>query len=152
MRLASVVLVLLSTTDALIPQQQLRPQLPARLARSHPLVAAAPQSESTGSSIAASTVNLVKAIVGSGVLSLPVGIAAFSSSRKALIPALAMISVIGTLSAYCFATVGRVRTRASHSAPTLMASLWPITRPQMCVYLAWGERCCPTRHEPERPA
>ena len=103
------VLVLLSTTHALIPQQ-LRPQLSSRLTRSHSLVATATESESTGSSVASSTVNLVKAIVGSGVLSLPVGIAAFSSSRKALIPALAMLSVIGTLSAYCFAMVGRVCT------------------------------------------
>eukprot|EP00964_Phaeocystis_antarctica_P039596 scaffold22648_cov59-Phaeocystis_antarctica.AAC.1 len=108
MRLVLAALVLLSTADALIPQQQLRPQLPARLSRSAPLVAAATESESTGSSVASSTVNLVKAIVGSGVLSLPVGIAAFSSSRKALIPALVMLSVIGTLSAYCFAMVGRV--------------------------------------------
>jgi len=108
MRLVLAALVLLSTADALIPQQQLRPQLPARLSRSAPLVAAATESESTGISVASSTVNLLKAIVGSGVLSLPVGIAAFSSSRKALIPALVMLSVIGTLSAYCFAMVGRV--------------------------------------------
>jgi len=73
MRLVLAALVLLSTADALIPQQQLRPQLPARLSRSAPLVAAATESESTGSSVASSTVNLVKAIVGSGVLSLPVG-------------------------------------------------------------------------------
>jgi sodium-coupled neutral amino acid transporter 11 len=107
MRKVSFVLLLLSTTEALIPQPQLRPQqLPTRLTRSHSLVATATESE--GSSVASSTVNLVKAIVGSGVLSLPVGIAAFSSSRKALIPALAMLSIIGTLSAYCFAMVGRV--------------------------------------------
>ena len=108
MRLLVAVFVLLSTADGLIPQQQLRPQLPSRMGRSAPLVAAATESESTGSSVASSTVNLVKAIVGSGVLSLPVGIAAFSSSRKALIPALTMLSVIGTLSAYCFSMVGRV--------------------------------------------
>ena len=108
MRTLVAVALLLSTADALIPQQQVRPQLPVRLSRTVPLVAAATDSESTGSSVASSTVNLVKAIVGSGVLSLPVGIAAFSSSRKALIPALTMLSVIGTLSAYCFAMVGRV--------------------------------------------
>ena len=106
--LVVAVALLLSTADALVPQQQVRPQLPVRLSRTAPLVAAATDSESTGSSVASSTVNLVKAIVGSGVLSLPVGIAAFSSSRKALIPALTMLSVIGTLSAYCFAMVGRV--------------------------------------------
>ena len=108
MRTLVAVALLLSAADALIPQQQVRPQLPVRLSRTVPLVAAATDSESTGSSVASSTVNLVKAIVGSGVLSLPVGIAAFSSSRKALIPALTMLSVIGTLSAYCFAMVGRV--------------------------------------------
>ena len=39
-----------------------------------------------GASVASSMINLVKAIVGSGVLSLPVGIAAFSSSRTAVMP------------------------------------------------------------------
>ena len=61
-----------------------------------------------GASLTASSINLVKAIVGSGVLSLPVGIAAFSSSRRALTPAVALLFLIGAVSAYCFSMVSRV--------------------------------------------
>jgi amino acid permease len=52
--------------------------------------------------------NLVKGIVGAGVLTLPAGIAAFGNAPGAAIPAVALICVIGTLSAYGFALIGRV--------------------------------------------
>ena len=58
--------------------------------------------------ISSSTVNLVKAIVGSGVLSLPVGIAAFSNAKSALVPAYVLLAFIGALSAYTFSFVARV--------------------------------------------
>jgi amino acid permease len=52
--------------------------------------------------------NLVKSIVGSGVLSLPYGVAAFGNAPSALIPAVALIAVMGGLSAYTFGLIGRV--------------------------------------------
>jgi len=52
-------------------------------------------------------VNLVKAIVGSGVLSLPAAVAAYSSSRAAIGPAVLLLSLAAGLSAYCFALVAR---------------------------------------------
>jgi len=52
--------------------------------------------------------NLVKSIVGAGVLSLPSGIAAFSNNPSALIPATALIGIIGILSGYGFSLIGRV--------------------------------------------
>ena len=52
--------------------------------------------------------NLVKAIVGVGVLSLPAGIAAFGNSPTAVAPALCLIAAIGILSGFGFATIGRV--------------------------------------------
>ena len=52
--------------------------------------------------------NLVKAIVGVGALSLPAGIAAFGNSPSAVAPALGLITVIGILSGFGFATIGRV--------------------------------------------
>ena len=55
-----------------------------------------------------STINLVKAIVGSGVLSLPVGIATFSSSRSGVVPAIGITTIIAAISAYCFSMVARV--------------------------------------------
>jgi hypothetical protein len=51
--------------------------------------------------------NLVKGIVGAGVLSLPAGIAAFGNAPSAVIPAIALIAGIGGISAYCFALIGR---------------------------------------------
>lgn len=59
-------------------------------------------------SIPSEVFNLVKAIVGVGVLSLPAGIAAFGNGPSAVTPALGLIAVIGLLSAYGFAVIGRV--------------------------------------------
>mmetsp|Transcript_9618 Transcript_9618/g.16794 ORF Transcript_9618/g.16794 Transcript_9618/m.16794 type:complete len:505 (-) Transcript_9618:132-1646(-) len=52
--------------------------------------------------------NLVKSIVGAGVLSLPAGIAAFGNAPGAVVPATLLISVIGLFSAYGFSLIGRV--------------------------------------------
>jgi len=51
--------------------------------------------------------NLVKGVVGAGVLSLPAGIAAFASAPSAVVPAVALIAIIGALSGYGFALIGR---------------------------------------------
>jgi len=51
--------------------------------------------------------NLVKSIVGAGVLSLPAGIAAFGSAPSAVIPATALIAITGLISAYTFGLIGR---------------------------------------------
>eukprot|EP00549_Striatella_unipunctata_P007747 CAMPEP_0118712600 /NCGR_PEP_ID=MMETSP0800-20121206/24927_1 /TAXON_ID=210618 ORGANISM="Striatella unipunctata, Strain CCMP2910" /NCGR_SAMPLE_ID=MMETSP0800 /ASSEMBLY_ACC=CAM_ASM_000638 /LENGTH=460 /DNA_ID=CAMNT_0006617711 /DNA_START=143 /DNA_END=1525 /DNA_ORIENTATION=+ len=52
--------------------------------------------------------NLVKNIVGAGVLSLPAGIAAFGNAPSALIPASVLIGFFGVMSAYGFSLIGRV--------------------------------------------
>lgn len=51
---------------------------------------------------------MVKGIVGSGVLTLPAGIAAYGNAPSAVIPALVLITIIGILSGYGFALIGRV--------------------------------------------
>ncbi|KAG7367195.1 transmembrane amino acid transporter [Nitzschia inconspicua] len=51
--------------------------------------------------------NLIKGIVGAGVLSLPAGIAAWGSAPSAVLPAVALIATIGGLSGYGFALIGR---------------------------------------------
>eukprot|EP00535_Pseudo-nitzschia_heimii_P002809 CAMPEP_0197184796 /NCGR_PEP_ID=MMETSP1423-20130617/10600_1 /TAXON_ID=476441 /ORGANISM="Pseudo-nitzschia heimii, Strain UNC1101" /LENGTH=495 /DNA_ID=CAMNT_0042635703 /DNA_START=89 /DNA_END=1576 /DNA_ORIENTATION=- len=51
--------------------------------------------------------NLVKGIVGAGVLSLPAGVAAFANAPSGVIPAISLIAMIGGLSAYGFALIGR---------------------------------------------
>ena len=52
--------------------------------------------------------NLVKSIVGAGVLSLPAGIAAFGNAPSAVLPAVLLICIIGGFSAYGFSLIGRV--------------------------------------------
>jgi len=69
--------------------------------------AAKPEGDGT-STLTASIFNLVKGIVGAGVLSLPAGIAAFGNAPSAIIPASLLITVIGGLSGYCFSLIGRV--------------------------------------------
>ena len=57
--------------------------------------------------ITTSSFNLAKNIVGAGVLALPSGVAFFSDSGLALLPAIAMMSMMGAASAYTFSSVGK---------------------------------------------
>ena len=112
-RSLAALLLLLATSDSLrAPLPQLKRSTAPGVARARETVLAAAAAEEGsgqgGASLTASSINLVKAIVGSGVLSLPVGIAAFSSSRRALTPAVALLFLIGAVSAYCFSMVSRV--------------------------------------------
>jgi len=52
--------------------------------------------------------NLVKGIVGAGVLSLPYGIAVYGNAPGAVLPASILISIMGLISAYTFGVIGRV--------------------------------------------
>ena len=52
--------------------------------------------------------NLVKGIVGSGVLSLPYGIAVYGNAPGAVLPATLLITLMGVISAYTFGVIGRV--------------------------------------------
>ena len=70
--------------------------------------AAAAKDDSGGATVSELIFNLVKNIVGAGVLSLPVGIAAFADAPSAVVPAVALIAIIGALSGYGFALIGRV--------------------------------------------
>jgi amino acid permease len=57
--------------------------------------------------------NLVKSIVGAGVLSLPWGVAVFGNAPSAVVPAIALIAVMGLLSAYTFGLMGRICQRTN---------------------------------------
>ena len=61
------------------------------------------------SSTPQSIFNLAKNIVGSGVLALPAGAAAVCprSSSRSIGAAIGLVALLGALSAYCFALVGR---------------------------------------------
>ena len=76
---------------------------------------AAPSSEGSNSNTGGGTAsipnevfNLVKGIVGAGVLSLPAGMAKMGNAPSTIIPAMALIATIGALSGYGFALIGRV--------------------------------------------
>lgn len=59
------------------------------------------------SDLSSSILNLAKTILGAGVLSLPSGIALFSDSKQATIPAIALLAFMGLASAYSFSSVGK---------------------------------------------
>ena len=52
-------------------------------------------------------INMVKTMLGAGVLSLPAGIAAFGDGPGAVLPGMALIVAIGAVSAYMFSLIGR---------------------------------------------
>ncbi|CAB9507105.1 Putative sodium-coupled neutral amino acid transporter 11 [Seminavis robusta] len=77
--------------------------------------------------------NLVKSIVGAGVLSLPAGIAAFGNAPSALLPAIVLIAIMGAISAYTFSMIARV-CRMTHA--TSYADCWDKTRGNMAWIVA----------------
>jgi len=78
------------------------------VAAKKPIVLVKTPIEGEGASIPNEVFNLVKAIVGVGVLSLPAGVAAFGSAPSAFVPAGILMAIIGTLSGYGFSIIGRV--------------------------------------------
>lgn len=77
-----------------------------------------------GASIPNEVFNLVKGIVGVGVLSLPAGVAAFGNAPSAVIPAVALIAIIGILSGYGFALIGKV---CAYTGATSYRDAWSKT-------------------------
>ena len=91
-----------------------------------------PPTTTSSSNIAATSFNLIKVLLGSGVLALPSGVAAFSDHRSALKPAIGLISVLGILSAYTFGLYGRLVH--STNAQTL-SELWEIEKGQQSSWI-----------------
>ena len=84
----------------------------ARNARQPALHMAAASSATSGggSSMTSSIINLSKNIVGSGVLALAAGVAAFTASPMGVLPALAVLLFLGGASGYTFSLIARVGT------------------------------------------
>jgi len=83
--------------------------LPLRMSSSNEDAESTTTVSGTGTATMANEIfNLVKSIVGAGVLSLPAGIAAFGNAPSAVLPAVALICIIGGFSAYGFSLIGRV--------------------------------------------
>ena len=77
--------------------------------------------ERGSASLTSSTFNLVKSCVGSGVLSLPAGVAAFGDSPAALVPATVVIFFLGVLSSYSFYTIGKLCQETKSSS---LSEVW----------------------------
>mmetsp|Transcript_21613 Transcript_21613/g.55207 ORF Transcript_21613/g.55207 Transcript_21613/m.55207 type:complete len:497 (+) Transcript_21613:76-1566(+) len=72
------------------------------------LIAAGPSAPSGSASVTSIIINLSKNIVGSGVLALAAGVAAFSAAPAAIVPALALLLFLGGVSGYSFNLIARV--------------------------------------------
>lgn len=83
--------------------QQRRSHAPAMMA-----AAAVSGDKPSGASVSSTVVNLAKNIVGSGVLALAAGVAAFSSQQVAVVPALGLMLFMCAVSAYTFSLIARV--------------------------------------------
>ena len=92
-------------------------------ARAAAAAATAATDDDDKTSLSASTFNLIKACVGSGVLALPAGVAAFADSKAGLLPASALVVGLGVLSAYSFAMLGRLNA-AGEKVSTSLGNLW----------------------------
>ena len=84
------------------PQQQMTRRAMA------PVLTAAAAKPSGGATVSASVINLAKNIVGSGVLALAAGIAAFTASPLGVLPAAVILLTLGALSGYTFSLIARV--------------------------------------------
>ena len=69
-----------------------------------------PRSEkpSNKKEVMAGTLNLIKAMAGTGILALPMGVAKTSDFRTSILPAIAVMSILGAISAYTFSLYGRL--------------------------------------------
>ncbi|CAB9531932.1 Solute carrier family 38 member (Partial), partial [Seminavis robusta] len=75
----------------------------------------------TGASVPSMIFNLIKNIVGAGVLGLPAGIAAFGDAPSAVLPAIVLIVWMGSMSAYGFSLIGRL---CAYSQAQSYAGAW----------------------------
>lgn len=85
--------------------------------------------------------NLVKGIVGAGVLSLPAGIAAFGDSKSAAIPAVALVAFAGSLSGYNFSLIGRL---CAYTGATSYAGAWENSIGEATAWIPAGACTCKT--------
>jgi len=80
--------------------------------------------EGSKSSLSTAIFNLVKGLVGVGVLSLPAGVAAFGDAKSAIFPAIVLITIAGVLSGYNFSLMGRI---CALTSATSYSTAWKAT-------------------------
>ena len=92
----------------------------------------------TKSTMKAAIFNLVKGIVGAGVLSLPAGVAAFGDEQSAVIPAVALVTIAGALSGYNFSLIGRL---CALTGATSYAGAWEKSVGDATAWIPAGAVC-----------
>jgi len=83
-------------------------------------------SKSNEQTISLASFNLIKGCVGSGVLSLPAGVAAIGDVSKAVVPASSIIFILGLISAYTFHLLGRLTAVVSSESDNGQESKSPM--------------------------
>lgn len=71
--------------------------------------------------VKAGTLNLIKAMAGTGILALPMGVAKLSDFKSSIFPASALMFILGGVSTYTFMLYGRL-IHASHART--LGELW----------------------------
>lgn len=74
------------------------------------------ESDGNSCSIPMASFNLIKGAVGSGVLSLPAGVAAIGDLKSAIVPATSILFTLGAISAYTFHLLGRLTVVANNES------------------------------------
>lgn len=123
-----------------IPPPEVAPVQPPQEAVVEVKPAAEPEIRNPeGATIRNEVSNLVKSIVGVGVLSLPAGVASFGSAPSAFIPAAVLITIIGILSGYGFALIGRV---CAYTGATSYRDAWSRSVGEKTAWIpAWSVTC-----------
>lgn len=104
------------------------------------LEAAAASSDSAGeATIASSTFNLAKSIIGAGVLSLPSALAFFSDEKMVLLPGGLLIITMGLLSAYTFSLIGQAC--ALHKVKSYQEAYAKSVDPNTAWIISFGTTC-----------
>ena len=112
--MASRLLLLLILSTSLAYAVTPRPALMSRVASAParsayaPLMAGGAAQPAGSMAPTTAVVNLAKNIVGSGVLALAAGVAAYSGAGIAVLPALGIMLALCGLSCYSFSVIGRV--------------------------------------------
>lgn len=101
--------------------------------------AAATSSEGGEATIATSTFNLAKSIIGAGVLSLPSALAFFSDEKAVLLPGGLLIVVMGLLSAYTFSLIGQAC--AQHKVKSYQEAYAKSVDPSTAWIISFGTTC-----------
>ena len=66
------------------------------------------QTQKSRKNVMVGTLNLIKAMAGTGILALPMGVAKSSDFKASIIPAIALMFTLGCTSAYTFILYGRL--------------------------------------------